>query len=318
MVQQNTMTPISITPKGGSELLYASLLRHLGQDWPAIQSRVNLILSICASQLLDPDPNRINVVWQHLMTDQPATFKMRDAEFVSQVSSFVYVSDWQLAQFRDMYNIEHVQNTVIRNAIEPIPFVPKPKGKIKLVYTSMPDRGLDILLDAFALIEQGRDVVLDVYSSNIIYGAGYASGEGQKNNDVLNKCRKAHNVNYRGYVTNKAIRLAMQRAHILAYPSTFEETSCLSAIEAGCAGCKIVTTDLGALPETCGSYATYVYNNKNQLVERYARALANAIDEYYSIPDSLLVRQSNWFNERYSWDNRIQEWRDFFNTFQKG
>jgi glycosyltransferase involved in cell wall biosynthesis len=248
------------------------------------------------------------------MTDQPATYGMRDAEFVSQVSSFVYVSEWQLAQFRELYNIEHVQNTVIRNAIDPIPFVPKPDGQIRLIYTSMPDRGLDILLDAYEIVKPGRNVVLDVYSSNIIYGAGYASGEGQKNKDVLAKCRTAPGVNYRGYVTNKAVRVAVQRAHILAYPSTFEETSCLSAIEAGAAGCHIVTTGLGALPETCGPHATYVNSERSGLVERYAKVLADAIDEYTWLPDSQWRAQSAWFNSRYSWEHRIGEWRQFFNS----
>ncbi len=305
------MTTISIAPKGGSELLYSSLIRHLGTDWLDLQRRVNLILSFCNPAMIDP--SRINVVWQHLWTDQTASFGMRDPEFVNSVSSFVYVSTWQLAQFKDLYDLDHVQNTVIRNAIEPIDFIPKSEGTVRLIYTSMPNRGLDVLLDAFSLISEGRDVELDVYSSSIIYGSGYVNGEGAKNASILNRCQRMPKVNYRGYATNKAIRKAVQRAHILAYPSTFPETSCLAAIEAGAAGCQIVTTDLGALPETCGPHAEFTDStlSRTQLVLEYAEELAQAIDNYHLIPVRRWRAQSKWFNDFYSWENRIPEWRDF-------
>jgi glycosyltransferase involved in cell wall biosynthesis len=308
------MTTVSIAPRGGSELLYSSLIKHIGADWFDLQKRLNLILSYCSPAILDP--SRVNVVWQHLWTDQSASFGMRDPNFVDRVSRFVYVSNWQLAQFNDLYKVDPPKSVVIRNAIEPIPFIQKPEGPIKLIYTSMPNRGLDVLLDAFALIREGRDVELDVYSSNIIYGSGYARGDGVYNARVLDRCRQAPQVNYKGYATNKAVRAALQKAHIFAYPSTFHETSCLAAIEAGAAGCQIITTGLGALPETCGPHATYVDLTlpRDELVVAYAKTLANRIDNYHSVPLEVWQAQSAWFNGHYNWRHRIQEWRDFFNT----
>ena len=90
------------------------------------------------------------------------------------------------------------------------------------------------------------------------------------------------NVVYKGYAMNKAIHKAVQQAHILAYPSIFAETSCLTAIEAGAAGCKIVTTDYGALRETCQDWATYVdfTTNRQELVNNYAETLKKEIDNY--------------------------------------
>lgn len=293
-------------PIGGTEILQNNLNKHVGVDW---QQKVNLLVSACHPELIDP--SRINVVWQHLAYDQGAIIGMAYPEFINSVDHFVYVSNWQLAEFKKRFSIQYSNNHVIKNAIEPIEFKEKPTDKIRLIYTSMPNRGLEVLLDAFDIMNRD-DVELIVYSSNIIYGKGYAY---HANHDRLfHRCRQNPNITYKGYAMNQAVRKSLQSAHILAYPSTYEETSCLAAIEAGAAGCKIVTTNLGALPETCNNWATmldYCYNDDIQLLARqYADILNIEIDNYNT--DSI-KQQSNWFNETYSWHNRAIEWKDFFN-----
>ena len=287
-------------PQGGTELLYNNLIKYAGADW---QKNVNLILSFCDDRLLSPD--KTNIIWQHLATDQAAIAGMRYPEFIDSVDEFVYVSDWQLRQYQEVFGISSANNIVIKNAIEPIEFKEKPTDRIRLLYTSMPNRGLDVLLDAFEMID--TDAELIIYSSNIIYGKGYFAQVGSMHDRLFQRAKTMKNVTYKGFVTNKAVRAALQQAHILAYPSTYEETSCIAAIEAGAAGCQIVTTDLGALSETCGSYATYVSPDRQTLVYDYACELADAINNY-NPNDPVLKEQSDWFNSYYSWDKRKLEW----------
>jgi glycosyltransferase involved in cell wall biosynthesis len=202
---------------------------------------------------------------------------------------------------------------VIKNAIESIEFKEKPKDKIRLMYSSMPDRGLAVLLEAFRIMNR-KDIELVVYSSNIIYGKGYSDSRRGQYDRLFNACKTTPGIVYKGYGMNQAVRKALQSAHILSYPSIYPETSCLAAIEAGAAGCKIVTTDYGALPETCGSWATHVPYTANfqELAENYADTLNKSIDNYWT--DSYnIVEQSHWFNDSYSWKNRAQEWQNFFN-----
>jgi glycosyltransferase involved in cell wall biosynthesis len=68
--------------------------------------------------------------------------------------------------------------------------------------------------------------------------------EGDKFKPLFDMCKNTKNVNYIGYGTNEEIRKALETTDILAYPSIFEETSCIAAIEAMMAGCHVVTNEL--------------------------------------------------------------------------
>lgn len=293
-------------PSGGTELLYKNLIKYVGQDW---FEKINLVPSFCNPSVIDP--SKINVIWQHLSYDQNAIASIVDKNFVDSIDHFVYVSQWQLDQFKNRFPIQDAHNIVIRNAIEPIEFIEKPTNKIKLIYTSMPNRGLDILLDAFEMIDQSN-VELTIYSSNIIYGTQYNTMIGNHYDKLFHRCKTMKNVIYKGYAMNTAVRKSLQQSHILAYPSTYEETSCLAAIEAGAAGCKIVTTNLGALSETCGEYASFVEytRDRQKLVEDYAEKLQFEVNNYHDLCYNI-KNQSNWFNNFYSWEKRSKEWIHF-------
>lgn len=292
-------------PKGGTEILWENFQRYIDSD---LSSKVNILLSVCDKQLLVAD--RSNILWQHVNIDQRVAQGCKDIEFVNGIDKFVYVSEWQRQKFHNEFNLPYDRSMVLHNAIEPITYVEKPKDKIKLIYTSTPWRGLEILLESFKLLNR-NDVELDVYSSTVIYGSNFMPNQYDW---LFNKCRSTKNVNYKGYALNKGIRRALQHAHILAYPSIFEETSCLAAIEAGAAGCKIVTTNLGALNETCGEYATYVQHTSNysKLIYDYAEVLNTEINNYN---DTFSKNQSDYFNQKYSWQNRKIEWEQLLKNY---
>jgi glycosyltransferase involved in cell wall biosynthesis len=189
--------------------------------------------------------------------------------------------------------------------------------KIKLLYTSTPWRGLIILLKAIEVLNKTRDdFEVDIYSSTKIYGSKFDENEKDKFTDLFEKCKNTKNVNYHGYTFNGEIRRAVEKAHIYAYPSIFEETSCLAIIEAMSAGCHVVTTNYGALPETCGEFATMIeFDSSGQnLIERYAETLNSVIDNYRdNLYKDDLEMQIKYYNKNYSWETRIQEWKNFLN-----
>jgi glycosyltransferase involved in cell wall biosynthesis len=108
--------------------------------------------------------------------------------------------------------------------------------------------------------------------------------------------------------------------HIFAHPSIWPETSCISAIEAMAAGCEVVTTNLGALYETCSPFGTFVNFDRNfdNLEKKYKKVLISSIENYWSDKNQdKLKLQVKTINSTYSWDVRSVEWKNFFNDARK-
>lgn len=306
--QNNRISPA----RGGTEILYNGLLKYTDINK---YDNLNIILAT-------PDINKIkytkkNILWQHLNYSDESLVPMKNNNFMKSIDSTVYVSHWQLEKFRYLFQVPLHNAHVIRNAIEPIEFKPKPKdGKLKLIYTSTPFRGLKILLDVIDNIDRD-DIELDIYSSTKVYGSGYEAHYAGVYDELFERAMNTKNVNYIGYAENNEIHKAVQEAHIFSYPSIFEETACLSMIEAGAAGCNLVTTDIGALPETGGMYAKMctIKSNEKQLINSYAEMLNEVINNYWTNKNQELIReQSNYFNKYYDWEIRAKEWNRLFES----
>ena len=296
-----------MNPIGGTEIVYQTLMRHMGSDW---NPDINLISCICKHERIIP--NKINIIWQQLSYDQDNVKLMGDKTFTDKVDYFVYNSHWAYEKFRNVFNAPEKNSVVIKNSIDKIPFIPKKNtSKLKLIYTSTPWRGLHILLECFERLNRD-DVELDVYSSNVIYGKAFEEMTKGMYDKLFARAKSMKNVNYMGYASNAGIRRALQNAHIYTYPSIFEETSCIAAIEAGAAGCKILVTNFGALYETCSDWATFVTYTKdyNFLIENYTKELNRTIDSYKH-DDVFHKRQSDYYNEFFTWDRKLIEWKTF-------
>ena len=135
------------------------------------------------------------------------------------------------------------------------------------------------------LNEKRKDFEVDIYSSTLLYGSEFYKVHEKKYQSLFDKCKEIPNINYKGYANNEEVRQALMKSHILAYPCIFEETSCLAAIEAMAAGCKVVTTNYGALPETCGRFARYICfePNAQRLIDSYTEVLNEEMDKVHSV-----------------------------------
>jgi glycosyltransferase involved in cell wall biosynthesis len=105
--------------------------------------------------------------------------------------------------------------------------------------------------------------------------------------------------------------------HIFSFPSIWPETSCISAIESMAAGCQVVSTNLGALYETCSPFGTLVSFDKNleNLEKKYKKTLIESIENYWSEENQKKLKlQRETFNLTYSWNVRSKEWINFLKS----
>jgi len=86
------------------------------------------------------------------------------------------------------------------------------------------------------------------------------------------------------------------------------------------AGCEVVTTNLGALKETCSNFGTFVNFDRNpdNLENNYSKILLNSINNYWSDKNQEKMKlQSEKINTVYSWEVRSLEWKNFFDKIRK-
>jgi protein O-GlcNAc transferase len=157
---------------------------------------------------------------------------------------------------------------------------------------------------------------LQVFSSMKVYQIS-----GQKDQEsygaLYEKCRATEGVEYIGSVPQPELAQTLPSVAALAYPNTFAETSCIAVMEAMACGCRIITSDLGALPETTagfGQLLQLVGVDRDVYVRQFTQATVAALRESMAADPSaeaLLRRQVDFVNRSYTWRARAGEWTNW-------
>ena len=112
-------------------------------------------------EVIDPDKHTIYIL-QDLYTDPMYEHLKGNDWSTDRISKVVFVSHWQREMFqRYGYNIPLDRSLTLHNAVEPVECnISKwnrvKNTKYKIVYTSTPQRGLEILFEALRLLRQQR------------------------------------------------------------------------------------------------------------------------------------------------------------------
>lgn len=121
-------------------------------------------------------------------------------------------------------------------------------GKFLLLYQSRPERGLEHLVRPGGIMDRLRDtnahLLVCAYDNNTAHMMPYYG--------LLHRWADAlPNVTMLGALTKPQLAALQKSCDLLVYPTEFEEVSCISAMEAMHAGLPMMTSVVGALPETC-------------------------------------------------------------------
>lgn len=299
---------------GGTELMRKALYENVDSE---LLDKVQVI----SSRVRHIDETKPTILWCHDLWNDPEVAKLGDAEYANQFAKFVFVSYHQYNTYQQAFALPPSKCAVIKNAIEPIDVtLPKPieDNTIRLIYHTTPHRGLSILVPAFQelykhfkkLDEQLDEpkIHLDVYSSFKIYNW---EERDKVFEPIFEECRNHPAITYHGSVPNEEVREALKKAHIFAYPSIWQETSCIAAIEAMSAGCAMVSSDLAALPETTGGLTTlYPFSEDvNEHFHRFTNTLYNEILSYKRESVQSRINYTKIYADgMYNWNHCASEW----------
>lgn len=294
-------------PMGGTEIMFSELEKRLSAEEKDKFSIFNY--------LYQANFEKNTIFWNQLSYDQEAITFLSDPKYIQKIDHFVFVSHWQSEKFRQFYNIPGYKTSVIKNAVSEIDDRKTGKrNKVRVCYTSTPWRGLDVLLSAWEKLNP-INAELSIFSSCDIYGPDFSKNNVEYQH-LYKKCSELKNVIYRGSISNNELKKELSTFDILAYPNTFEETSCIAVIEALSCGLKVVTSNLGALPETTEGWARiYPFmSNFNIHVDKFSQILKDEIEKMRNnLEENKLKEQIKIYKPRWSWDFRINEWQNLLN-----
>ena len=302
-----------MNPYGGTEIQLEYLHKYVDKD---LLNKVQITTSVPEKTPIDP--TKINVLWVHNSYDQPNLYpwfknKLNHRKY----DWYVFNSHWTYEKYRLMFDIPTDISVVIKNGFDDDLIVKsefKPKEKLKLVYTSTPWRGLDVLLKAMEQIKTDK-VELDIYSSTQIYGDAFKKVNDDQFIKLYDKAKSLKYVNYKGYIDHKELMKVLHTYDCYVHPSTFEETFCLAAMESLAAGLVTMTTDLGALYETCAEFPIYVpyLKDKEALAKQFAEAIDMLPDLISNVDENRMKFQMKYYRQYYHWSVIKTYWERFLN-----
>jgi tetratricopeptide (TPR) repeat protein len=257
-------------------------------------------------------PRTFNVIWLHIYPDQPALKSLNAVQ--NALDAAVCVS----ATLQGAFSLS-VPTVAIGNAISPsfenmfssAADVLAAKQN-RAVYASMPFRGLDQLVEVMDRVK--GEVELDVFSSAETYqstGTDYTA--------IFDAARRNPRIRLHGGVDQRTLAEAFRGAAFLTYPCTFIESSCIVAMEAMAAGLKVISNDLGALPETTMGFADLLPVNGGVILRvDHIAGITKLVEkneaEFQRDPKAWAedrFTQLQTINRECSWSRRAAQWDAF-------
>mgnify|MGYP003325264069 CR=1 FL=1 len=290
-----------------SRQLQSLLPTDLLEDFQIIPSRVTHL-----------NDDKIRIYHLHDLPEDPETNHLKEKTSQDRFHKIVFCGNWQYNSFLSKLNIQPTNKLIVLDT----PIVPftekeiidaKPNdGKIRLVYTSTPQRGLSLLVPVFVeLAKKYPNIHLDVFSSFKIYGWEEMDKQYEP---LYETCRQHPQIVYHGYAANEEVRKTVAAADIFSYPSIWMECNSRSLIEAMSSGCICVHPNLAGLSDTSGNLTEmYQFHADQQLHARmFYEKLENAIlaIQNKNFPESKLQLQKGYANYRYNANRIADQWKD--------
>jgi glycosyltransferase involved in cell wall biosynthesis len=290
-------------PLGGTEtalIRVAEVLQKRGHDVTVFTSHPAPPAStpryIPAGQVLRHGPFDIFVViqeWKPVMFSLPAprvwwwtgdgpeiysNFGIGDSRAANKIEKFLAVSTYHADALCKESGFPRERAFIIGNGVHLEYFQgSETRERKRLIFTSAPYRGLQLVPPLLnALRQRHPDLTFHGFTGMSLYDREkpFEGPHVQQFREIAKVLTKIPGVTLHGNVPQAALAREYMRSSIFFYPSTVPETCCISALEAQAAGCALVTSAMGALPETTGESGIVVQGQvgKGSFMNEFAQA----------------------------------------------
>lgn len=229
------------------------------------------------------------------------------SQFANKVDKIVTISDFHAKYFKEIYGI--VNTTTIDLPVRTWEYenVEIEKVPNRIIFCSVPDRGLSILADCYdELKSKIPDLSLVITSDYRLWGV-----PSPMNEQYLKKFMRKSDVTFLGAIPRKQLIEEQLRAEVQAYSCVYDELFCYSVAECQVAGAYPITPPTGALSTTNmgmlipGNPHTYEW--KQGFINSIVEVLSNKDD--YNIMRSKIQKQAI---DRFSLQRILAEWDKLF------
>jgi predicted O-methyltransferase YrrM/tetratricopeptide (TPR) repeat protein len=217
------------------------------------------------------------------------------------------LSDWHARYIKSRFPQFNVQTL---NYGVSSKFTSGVKVKNSFIYSSFPNRGLVVLLKMWPRIHaRFPDAVLNLYCD--VDGEWVNRVAPDEMKEVKQLLTQVKGVKYHGWVSKETLSRAWETAEYWLYPCKFEETFCLTALEAAVSKTLAVTNNLAALEDTVGDRG--VITHGSPLEEHWQEETLSKLFQYMDgtlSKDSLVEKNYTW-SKTLTWSGQAQKLLDF-------
>ena len=217
------------------------------------------------------------------------------------------LTDWHSRYIRNFFPHLNVQTL---NYGVSSKFVSGNKIRNSFVYSSFPNRGLVVLLKMWPKIHQKfPGAVLNLYCN--VDGDWVNKVAPDEMCEVRRLLQETRGVLYHGWVSKETLARAWETAEYWLYPCKFEETFCLTALEAAVSRTLAVTNNLAALEDTVGDRG--VITHGNPLEEAWQDECLAKLFRYMdgTLEKSLLLEKNFQWAQTLTWEGQAKKLSDF-------
>ena len=266
--------------------------------------------------------HQYKILWAHHAYDQPVLLNF-DHTIVDHIVS---PSQWNKDHFIKYLNVPEYKITVIPNGVADI-FTHSTQKTKTMIFTSIPYKGLEVLAKVIPLISKVHpDTKFKIFSSMSLYGP-----LNDQFIELYEYLKTLPNVEYSPVIDREELVKHYQESAFFIHPNIWEETFCVSMVEAMRCGAYPIITDIGALAEVAGEKnATVVpiegtptskgYQVTENFLVNFSNACCLALDYYEKEPKfyqdvSKII--SDYVTEKYDWKKIAHQWETLISNIQQ-